>query len=60
MLFVFKTVPLMILLCLSDHNKKGANMNNRTMGYGWRQNENYVGGATCSSSKYNTYYLTDL
>ena len=51
---------LTMLLCLSDHNKKGANMNNRTMGYGWRQNENYVGGATCSSSKYNTYYLTDL
>ena len=37
----------MLLLCLSDHNKKGANRNKRTMEYGWRQNKDYVGGATC-------------
>ena len=28
-------------------NKKGANMNSRTMEYGWRQNKDYAGGATC-------------
>ena len=26
-----------ILLCLSDQNGKGANMNNRIMEYGWHQ-----------------------
>ena len=36
-----------IVLCLPDHNKKGANINNRRMEYGWRQNKDYVGGATC-------------
>ena len=35
------------VLCLSDHNIKGANMNNRTMEYGWPQNKDYLGGATC-------------
>ena len=35
------------ILCLSNYNKKGANMNNRTMEYGWRQNKDYVVGATC-------------
>ena len=29
----------MFLLCLSDGNDKGANMNNRKMGYGWCQNK---------------------
>ena len=37
---------------MSDYNKKGANMNNRTMEYGWRQNTDYVGGATFWSSKW--------
>ena len=27
------------ILCLSDCNEKDANMNNRTMEYGWRQNK---------------------
>ena len=26
-------------MCLSDHNGKGANMNNRTMEYGWHHNK---------------------
>ena len=26
---------IVLLLCLSDHNEKGANMNNRTMEYKW-------------------------
>ena len=26
-------------MCLSDHDEKGANMNNRTMEYGWLQNK---------------------
>ena len=34
-----------IVLCLSDQNETGANMNNRTMEYGWCQNKDYVGGA---------------
>ena len=38
---------LIHILCLPDHNKKGANMNNRTMEYGWRQNKDHVGEATC-------------
>ena len=33
--------------CVCLITKKGANVNNRTMEYGWRQNEGYVGGATC-------------
>ena len=36
-----------LLLYLSDHNKKGANINNRTKEYGWRQNEDYEGETTC-------------
>ena len=31
------------VLCLSDHNNKGTNMNNRTMEYDWHQNKDYVG-----------------
>ena len=38
---------LKIVLCLSEHNNKGANTNNRRMEYGWRQNEDYVGEAIC-------------
>ena len=30
-----------------DRNEKGANMNNRTIEYVWRQNKDNVGGATC-------------
>ena len=40
-------VVIVTLLCWSDLTKKGANMNNRTKEYGWRQNKDYVGGATC-------------
>ena len=41
-------IPILIqVLSLSDHNNKGPNTNNRTMEYGWRQNKDFVGGATC-------------
>ena len=43
--FVFVKESVKVL-CLSDHNKMGINMNNRTMEYGGRQNKDYVGGAT--------------
>ena len=38
-------LSILIDLCLSDHNKKGANMNNITIEYGWRQNKDYVGSS---------------
>ena len=46
-----------VLLCLSDYNKKRANMSNRTMEYGWRQNIDYVGGALVDPP---TEYITPV
>ena len=39
---------------------KGGNANNRTKDDGWLQNKDFVGGATCWSSKwvYNICYCT--
>ena len=43
----FKQFKLFKLFCLSGHNKKGANKNNITKEYVWRQNKDYVADATC-------------
>ena len=51
-------MPYKTWLCLSNYNNKGANTNNRRMEYGWRQNKDYVGRATCWYSKW-VYKLFD-
>ena len=35
-------IGVLQVLCLSDHNSKGANTSNWTMEYGWPQNKDYV------------------
>ena len=45
-------VSSIVLLCLSDHNKKGTNMNSRTMENGWHHNKGYEVGATCWAYKW--------
>ena len=37
-------LQIVVGLCLSDHDKKGTNMNSRTMKYGCLQNKDCVGG----------------
>ena len=50
-------LPPILVLYLSGRNESGANNNNEDKVIYWRQNKDYVGGATCWSSNFQCICL---